>query len=218
MAAIVVPGAGAGAARGQYDHRPSIRGQANSGCRSHTRMNTRHAGARRRGDRQLCCPPQRDRTPVGGCLPAPGRWRTCGARPGPAGRGDGAWSSGRTCWSAHSTRKFLQVPQECLILTMKANQKYFPLLDAKDRLTNQFLIVSNISPADTSAVDWWQRTCRSSAAGRCTGSFLTRIASGRWQSRVEALSRVVYHNKLGSQGERMERVRAHRRQDCAATR
>ena len=47
---------------------------------------------------------------------------------------------------------FLEVPQECLILTMKANQKYFPLLDAAGKLTNQFLIVSNISPADASAV------------------------------------------------------------------
>src|SRR5690606_11352576 len=48
--------------------------------------------------------------------------------------------------------EFLEVPQECLILTMKANQKYFPLLDAQARLTNKFLVVSNISPADPSAV------------------------------------------------------------------
>jgi glycyl-tRNA synthetase beta chain len=47
---------------------------------------------------------------------------------------------------------FLEVPSECLILTMKANQKYFPLLDAVGKLTNQFLIVSNISPDDASAV------------------------------------------------------------------
>ena len=49
-------------------------------------------------------------------------------------------------------KEFLGVPQECLILTMKANQKYFPLLDANGKLTNQFLVVSNISPADASAV------------------------------------------------------------------
>ncbi|MFM2035571.1 MAG: hypothetical protein RL459_836, partial [Pseudomonadota bacterium] len=48
--------------------------------------------------------------------------------------------------------QFLEVPQECLILTMKANQKYFPLLDAGGKLTNQFLVVSNISPSDASAV------------------------------------------------------------------
>jgi glycyl-tRNA synthetase beta chain len=49
-------------------------------------------------------------------------------------------------------KEFLEVPQECLILTMKANQKYFPLLDARGKLSNQFLVVSNISPADASAV------------------------------------------------------------------
>ena len=48
--------------------------------------------------------------------------------------------------------EFLAVPQECLILTMKANQKYFPLLDAQGKLTHQFLIVSNIAPHDASAV------------------------------------------------------------------
>ena len=62
------------------------------------------------------------------------------------------WSNVPTCWSARLRTAFLDVPQECLILTMKANQKYFPLLDAAGKLTNQFLIVSNISPADASAV------------------------------------------------------------------
>jgi glycyl-tRNA synthetase beta chain len=47
---------------------------------------------------------------------------------------------------------FLEVPQECLILTMKANQKYFPLLDAHGKLSNKFLVVSNIRPADPRAV------------------------------------------------------------------
>ena len=49
-------------------------------------------------------------------------------------------------------REFLDVPQECLILTMKANQKYFPLLDGAGKLTNKFLVVSNIRPDDASAV------------------------------------------------------------------
>src|SRR6185436_4917387 len=49
-------------------------------------------------------------------------------------------------------KQFLDVPQECLILTMKANQKYFPLLDASGKLSNKFLVVSNIRPDDASAV------------------------------------------------------------------
>ena len=49
-------------------------------------------------------------------------------------------------------REFLEVPPECLILTMKANQKYFPLLDADGQLTDRFLVVSNIRPADPGRV------------------------------------------------------------------
>jgi glycyl-tRNA synthetase beta chain len=100
---------------------------------------------------------------------------------------------------------FLQVPQECLILTMKANQKYFPLLDAAGKLSNRFLIVSNISPADPSAVIGGnERVVRPRLAD--AQFFYDQDRKKSLESRVEGLSKVVYHNKLGSQGERMERV------------
>ncbi|MEO6624188.1 MAG: glycine--tRNA ligase subunit beta, partial [Burkholderiaceae bacterium] len=102
--------------------------------------------------------------------------------------------------------QFLQVPQECLILTMKANQKYFPLLDAGGRLTNRFLVVSNISPADTSAVVGGnERVVRPRLAD--AKFFFDQDRKRSLDSRVTSLSKVVYHNKLGSQGDRMERVR-----------
>ena len=102
---------------------------------------------------------------------------------------------------------FLDVPQECLILTMKANQKYFPLLDAAGKLTNQFLIVSNISPADASAVIGGnERVVRPRLAD--AKFFYDQDRKRTLHSRVEGLSKVVYHSKLGSQGERAERVRA----------
>ena len=102
---------------------------------------------------------------------------------------------------------FLDVPQECLILTMKANQKYFPLLDASGKLTNQFLIVSNISPQDPSAVVGGnERVVRPRLAD--AKFFFDQDRKKTLQSRVEGLSRVVYHNKLGTQGDRVERVRA----------
>jgi len=103
--------------------------------------------------------------------------------------------------------QFLEVPQECLILTMKANQKYFPLLDADQRLTNRFLVVSNISPDDASAViSGNERVVRPRLAD--ARFFFDQDRKKTLLSRVESLSRVVYHNKLGSQGERMQRVRA----------
>ncbi|MEK8049700.1 glycine--tRNA ligase subunit beta [Ideonella sp. DXS22W] len=104
-------------------------------------------------------------------------------------------------------KEFLAVPQECLILTMKANQKYFPLLDASAKLTNKFLIVSNIRPADASAVVGGnERVVRPRLAD--AKFFFDQDRKKTLASRVDGLAKVVYHGKLGSQGDRMARVRA----------
>jgi glycyl-tRNA synthetase beta chain len=104
-------------------------------------------------------------------------------------------------------KQFLDVPQECLILTMKANQKYFPLLDAAGKLTNQFLVVSNITPDDASAVTGGnERVVRPRLAD--AKFFFDQDRKKTLASRVDGLAKVVYHNKLGTQGERTERVRA----------
>ena len=58
------------------------------------------------------------------------------------------WSSIPTVYVGEFEPEFLGVPQECLILTMRQNQKYFPLFDAAGKLTNKFLIVSNMRLAD----------------------------------------------------------------------
>jgi glycyl-tRNA synthetase beta chain len=103
-------------------------------------------------------------------------------------------------------KQFLEVPQECLILTMKANQKYFPLLTAEGKLTHQFLVVSNISPSDASAVIGGnERVVRPRLAD--AKFFFDQDRKKTLASRVEGLNKVVYHNKLGTQGERMARVR-----------
>ena len=103
--------------------------------------------------------------------------------------------------------EFLAVPQECLILTMKANQKYFPLLNAAGKLTNKFLVVSNISPADPSAVIGGnERVVRPRLAD--AKFFFDQDRKKSLESRVAGLAKVVYHNKLGTQGERMQRVAA----------
>ncbi|MDR2240803.1 MAG: glycine--tRNA ligase subunit beta [Zoogloeaceae bacterium] len=104
-------------------------------------------------------------------------------------------------------REFLDVPQECLILTMKANQKYFPLLDAAGKLTNQFLVVSNIHPDDPSAViDGNERVVRPRLAD--AKFFFDQDRKKSLADRVPGLAKVVYHNKLGTQGERTQRVAA----------
>ena len=104
-------------------------------------------------------------------------------------------------------KAFLDVPAECLILTMKANQKYFPLLDSQGKLTNKFLVVSNISPADPSRViQGNERVVRPRLAD--AKFFFDEDRKHTLVSRLTKLSKVVYHNQLGSQLDRVERVRS----------
>jgi glycyl-tRNA synthetase beta chain len=103
--------------------------------------------------------------------------------------------------------QFLDVPPECLILTMKANQKYFPLLDAAGRLTHKFLVVSNIRPADPARiVEGNQRVVRPRLAD--AKFFFDQDRKKTLAARLPLLDKVVYHARLGSMGQRIERVRS----------
>ncbi len=100
---------------------------------------------------------------------------------------------------------FLEVPQECLILTMQQNQKYFPLFDSNGRLLPKFLIVSNMRLADAgNVVRGNQRVIRPRLED--ARFFFRQDRKQRLESRVPQLGKVVYHNKLGTQLERVERV------------
>jgi glycyl-tRNA synthetase beta chain len=101
---------------------------------------------------------------------------------------------------------FLTVPQECLILTMQLNQKYFALADDSGRLVNRFLLVSNLETRDPSAIIAGnERVLRARLAD--AKFFFDQDRRQRLDSRVDKLSTIVYHNKLGTQAERMDRVR-----------
>ena len=103
--------------------------------------------------------------------------------------------------------EYLEVPQECLILTMRANQKYFPLLDGAAKLTNKFLIVSNMRLDEaTNIVAGNERVIRPRLAD--ARFFFDQDRKQTLESRLPKLASVVYHNKLGSQGERVGRVAA----------
>lgn len=103
-------------------------------------------------------------------------------------------------------KAFLEVPQECLILTMQANQKYFPLLDRDtQKLSHQFLIVSNIQPDDPSAIIAGnERVIRPRLAD--ARFFFETDRKKRLADHLPRLEKVVYHSELGSQAERGERV------------
>lgn len=101
--------------------------------------------------------------------------------------------------------EFLAVPQECLILTMRANQKYFPLFDADGRLTSRFLIVSNMELADPSNIIAGNQRVVRPRLSDARFFFEQDIKTGL-TPRVVKLGAVVYHNKLGSLGDRVERL------------
>ncbi|MDY3116241.1 MAG: glycine--tRNA ligase subunit beta [Sutterella sp.] len=103
---------------------------------------------------------------------------------------------------------FLEVPEECLILTMQLNQKYFALRGRNGKLMNRFLLVSQLEAKDGGAAisAGNARVVRARLAD--AKFFYDQDRQSTLASRVEGLKHVVYHNKLGSQAERVVRVKA----------
>ena len=104
--------------------------------------------------------------------------------------------------------EFLKVPQECLILTMQQNQKYFAVQDEKGRLMNRFFLVSQLEAKDGGdAISAGNaRVVRARLAD--AKFFYDQDKLQTLESRIPLLKNVVYHNKLGTQAERVERVKA----------
>jgi len=103
-------------------------------------------------------------------------------------------------------KAFLEVPPECLILTMRQNQKYFPLFDAGGKLLPKFLIVSNMKVADPRhIVTGNQRVVRPRLED--ARFFYNQDRKQRLEERIPQLAKVVYHNKLGSQLDRVQRIK-----------
>ncbi len=110
-----------------------------------------------------------------------------------------------TVYVGEFDKAFLEVPQECLILTMRQNQKYFPLFSSDGKLLPKFLIVSNIRVDDPRAiVGGNERVVRPRLED--SRFFFNQDRKTRLESRVPLLAKVVFHNKLGSQLERVERI------------
>lgn len=101
--------------------------------------------------------------------------------------------------------RFLQVPQECLILTMQQNQKYFPLLNSEGKLINRFLLVSNLQTENpVHIIHGNERVLRARLAD--AEFFYRQDQKTSLASRLPRLQDVVYHNKLGTQSERVQRI------------
>ncbi|HEX2531796.1 MAG TPA: glycine--tRNA ligase subunit beta, partial [Burkholderiaceae bacterium] len=103
-------------------------------------------------------------------------------------------------------KEFLSVPQECLILTMQTNQKYFALTDSHGRLHSRFLIVSNLETADPQhIIGGNERVVRPRLSD--AKFFFEQDKKKKLADRLQGLANVIYHNKLGTQAQRTERIR-----------
>ena len=110
-------------------------------------------------------------------------------------------------YTCHFDPEFLDVPQECLILTMQTNQKYFALTDDAGKLKNRFLIVSNIATQRPEGIiSGNERVIRPRLSD--ARFFFQQDKKRSLESRIADLAKVVYHNQLGNQLERMGRVQA----------
>ena len=108
-------------------------------------------------------------------------------------------------YECHFDTAFLSVPQECLILTMQTNQKYFALTDSAGKLRSRFLIVSNIATDDPRhIIEGNQRVVRPRLSD--AKFFFEQDQKKKLGDRLAGLANVVYHNKLGSQAERNTRI------------
>ena len=110
-------------------------------------------------------------------------------------------------YECHFDPEFLEVPQECLILTMQTNQKYFALTDKQGKLRNRFLIVSNIETATPDAIiSGNERVVRPRLSD--ARFFFQQDQKRPLAARVADLAKVVYHNQLGNQLDRTKRVQS----------
>jgi len=105
----------------------------------------------------------------------------------------------------HFEEKYLQVPQECLELTMKANQKYFPILNSKGGLTNFFIITSNLNPKNQQKIiEGNEKVIRPRLAD--AEFFFKKDQEQSLSYFADKLTTITYHNKLGTQYDRAIRV------------
>jgi glycyl-tRNA synthetase beta chain len=101
--------------------------------------------------------------------------------------------------------RYLEVPQECLVLTMQQNQRYFALTDEQGRIQSQFLVVSNIETLDPSAIIGGnERVLRARLSD--AKFFFDQDRKRTMESRISGLDKIVYHQRLGSMGDRTRRI------------
>ncbi|NQZ10849.1 MAG: glycine--tRNA ligase subunit beta, partial [Algicola sp.] len=101
--------------------------------------------------------------------------------------------------------KYLEVPAEALIYTMKDNQKYFPVTDENGKLLPKFIFVTNIESKDPNQIIHGnEKVVRPRLAD--AEFFFNNDKKTRLEDRLESLSSVLFQKQLGTLKEKSERI------------
>lgn len=101
--------------------------------------------------------------------------------------------------------RFLEVPHEALISTMKKNQKYFHLVDQQGNLMNHFITIANIdSPKPELIKEGNERVVRPRLSDAMF--FWRQDGKQTLENRIESLKTVLFQQKLGSMYDKSVRV------------
>lgn len=109
--------------------------------------------------------------------------------------------------TASFEEKFLAVPAEALVYTMKGDQKYFPVYDADGRLLPKFIFVTNIESKDPNQIVLGnEKVVRPRLSD--AEFFFNTDRKAPLISRLERLDHVLFQQQLGTVREKSERISA----------
>ena len=100
---------------------------------------------------------------------------------------------------------YLKIPEEILIITMQKHQKYFPLFDNKKKLTNLFLLVSNLSDKKGYIKTGNQRVIEARLSD--ARFFWDKNKNQNLVKQIGQLKNLVFFNNLGTFYDRTQRLR-----------
>ena len=102
-------------------------------------------------------------------------------------------------------KKYLRIPKEIIISTLKVNQRYFPLFDPKNNLTNNFFIVSNKPDVKNIIKTGNQRVVESRLAD--ANFFWERDKSKNLIKQINKLKSITFFEKIGTVFDKTQRLR-----------
>jgi glycyl-tRNA synthetase beta chain len=108
-------------------------------------------------------------------------------------------------FSGSFDKKFLDIPQEAIISAMKSHQKYFHLVDSKEKLLPLFISVANIESSNIQAIiDGNERVIHPRLAD--SEFFWNQDKAIKLEERLAGLDSVMFMKSLGSMGQKAKRI------------